>query len=77
MNIYKFKTNINCGGCIASVTPHLNGNKNINDWKVDTSSPDKVLTVSSESLAQEELKAIIAKAGFNAEEIISQRSSFC
>ncbi len=24
MNTYKFKTNINCGGCIAGVTPFLN-----------------------------------------------------
>ncbi len=71
MNTYKFKTNINCGGCIASVTPHLNGNNNINDWKVDTSTPNKVLTVSTENLGKEELKAIIAKAGFKAEEIIS------
>ena len=24
METLKFKTNINCGGCVKSVTPHLN-----------------------------------------------------
>lgn len=69
MNTYKFKTNINCGGCVASVTPHLDANKNIKDWKVDTSNPNKVLTISTENLDEDEVKAIVNKAGFKAEQI--------
>ena len=35
MKSYKFKTNINCGGCINSVTPFLNELKDA-EWNVDT-----------------------------------------
>lgn len=37
--IYQFKTNINCGSCVASVTPHLNANKELKSWEIDTLSP--------------------------------------
>lgn len=42
MKVIKLKTNINCGGCIASVTPFLNANPNIKKWEVDTNNPQKV-----------------------------------
>lgn len=48
MKIIKFKTDINCGGCLATVTPILNGANFISNWQVDTSHPEKVLTVSGE-----------------------------
>ncbi len=67
MKKYQFKTNINCGGCIASVTPHLNANENIKEWKVDTSNPNKILTVQTENLKEDEIKAIVQKAGFKVE----------
>lgn len=69
MKQYQFKTNINCGGCIATVTPHLNGNKDIKEWKVDTNNPNKILTVTTENLASDEVKAIVQKAGYKAEEL--------
>ena len=34
-NILKFKTSINCGGCIAKVTPYLDSVKGITKWEVD------------------------------------------
>ena len=40
----RFKTNINCGGCVASVKPHLDNADGIWHWEVDTTK-DKVLTV--------------------------------
>lgn len=45
---YQFKTNINCGGCMAAVKPHLDAQADIKEWEVDTKSPNKVLTVESE-----------------------------
>jgi copper chaperone CopZ len=66
MNTYQFKTNIKCGGCVANVTPHLDSNKEINEWKVDIASPDKVLTVQTESLDEEQVKKIVEKAGYQA-----------
>jgi copper chaperone len=69
MNTYKFKTNINCGGCVAAVTPALNGNKDIKEWNADTANPDKILTVQTESLTAEQVKEIVNKAGYKAEKV--------
>ena len=35
MTTVKYKTNINCNGCIKSVTPFLNELDNIETWEVD------------------------------------------
>ena len=45
METLKFKTNINCGGCIATVTPVLNTLEGIFKWDVDTANREKILTV--------------------------------
>ena len=66
---YKYKTNINCGGCVASVTPHFNASNDIKSWDVDTTNPQKVLTVESDNLSDEMIQEIINKAGFKAEKL--------
>lgn len=65
----KFKTNINCGGCVAKVTPFLNEEGGICHWEVDTASAEKTLTVKVDGILPEEVSAIVKEAGFNAEEI--------
>ncbi len=67
MRVIKLKTNINCGGCIASVTPFLNANPDIKKWEVDTTNPQKVLTVQTEHLEGNDIKTIVQKAGFKPE----------
>ncbi|HEY0354617.1 MAG TPA: heavy-metal-associated domain-containing protein [Flavisolibacter sp.] len=67
MKKYQFKTNINCSGCVAQVTPHLKQNESIKEWEVDTQNPSKILTVETEDLSAEEVKQIVEKAGFKAE----------
>ena len=67
MKVIKLKTNINCGGCIASVTPFLNASPDIKKWEVDTNSPQIVLTVQTENLEGNDIKALVQKAGFKAE----------
>ncbi len=71
MKQYQFKTNINCGGGVAKVTPVLNADTQIKEWNVDTIDPNKVLTVETENLKEEEVEAIIAKAGFKAERLVN------
>ena len=71
MKQYQFKTNINCGGCVAKVTPVLNSNQEIKDWNVDTNNPNKILTVQTENLEEDEVQALVAKAGFKTERIIN------
>lgn len=67
MEILKFKTNINCGGCIATVTPSLNNLKGVEKWEVDTKSPDKILTVQTgKGLVAEQVIASLKEKGFGA-----------
>ena len=67
MKTYKFKTTINCGGCVAKVTPYLNAESDIKKWEVDINNPEKVLTVETENLEPTEIQAIVEKVGFKAE----------
>ncbi|WP_437918882.1 heavy-metal-associated domain-containing protein [Sphingobacterium sp. LRF_L2] len=63
----QFKTNINCGNCIAKVKPHLDKLEGILDWNVDTENQDKILTVQSENVTKEDVINAIKKTGFIAE----------
>ncbi len=65
----KFKTTINCGGCVASVTPTLNKVVGEGNWQVDINDPAKVLTVDSEGTSKETVVEAVNKAGFKAEPI--------
>jgi copper chaperone len=68
METLQFKTNIKCGGCIAAVTPFLDGDQEIEKWQVDLESADRLLTVQTSHSANE-VSDLLKKAGYNAEEI--------
>jgi copper chaperone len=68
MKTLQFKTNINCGGCIATVSPALNNNDKIQKWDVDTKSANKTLTITTD-YNDTELKEILKKVEFKAESI--------
>jgi copper chaperone len=70
METLKFKTNVNCGGCIATITPHLNNLKGIVKWSVDTANPMKILTVETTGLHPEVIIEVMKKAGYKADPII-------
>ncbi len=72
MNTLKFKTNVKCGGCIATVTPHLNQLKGIISWNVDTIDPLKIMTVETEEISAEEITSVMKTAGYQAELILSE-----
>ena len=63
----KFKTNINCDGCIAKVTPALNAAQGIKACKVDSTNPKKILSVSTDQLNAEDIISVVQKAGYKAE----------
>jgi copper chaperone len=71
METIKFKTNINCGGCLAKVTPFLNEEKSIEKWEVNILTPEKTLTVESQDANPETVIKAVQKAGFKIEEIKS------
>ncbi|KUG09630.1 heavy-metal-associated domain-containing protein [Solirubrum puertoriconensis] len=64
MNTLRFKTNINCGGCIKAVTPTLNQVAGQGNWQVDTSVPDKTLTVQANSTTAQQVLEAVQEAGF-------------
>ncbi|GEO02673.1 hypothetical protein AAE02nite_03370 [Adhaeribacter aerolatus] len=68
MKTLKFKTNINCGGCIANAKPYLDAVENVQEWHVDTNNPDKILTVKGEAVSAEQVIEKVKKAGYNIEE---------
>jgi copper chaperone CopZ len=68
MKTYKFKTNINCGGCIATVKPYLDKAEGVNAWEVDTTHKDKILSVeTTEYINEEKIQNVVASAGFKAD----------
>lgn len=65
METLKFKTNIKCGNCIATVTPFLNEAVGEGNWDVDVKDPKKVLTVAAATA--DTVRQAIEKAGYKAE----------
>lgn len=72
MNTLQFKTNINCGNCIKSVTPFLNALETVDRWQVNTDVSDKILSVEteeSEALVKQQVEKAVQDAGFRIESI--------
>jgi copper chaperone CopZ len=67
--ILKFKTNINCGNCVKSVSGFINEVSDIEDWSVDTENPEKTLTVTGEQITAESIIEAVEEAGFDIEPV--------
>ncbi|HLT86131.1 MAG TPA: heavy-metal-associated domain-containing protein [Sphingobacterium sp.] len=66
---FKFKTNINCGGCVSGVRPFLNGLEGVTKWEVDTDNKDKILTVVAHTATEQDVIDSVQKAGFKIEPV--------
>jgi len=66
----KFKTNINCGGCIKSVSGFINEVESIKEWNVDTENPEKILTVEGENITASSIIEAVEEAGFDIETVV-------
>lgn len=64
MNTLKFKTTINCKGCLAKVSPNLDSIESIISWSVDLADPDKILTVESKNTDTNEIIEAVKRVGF-------------
>lgn len=60
----RYRTNLNCGVCVAAVKPYLDGEPAISRWEVDTASPDKTLTVAGDGVDQRRVGDLVGRAGF-------------
>ncbi len=67
MKTIKFKTNIKCSACVATVTPYLNEAAGENSWKVDLLDPARTLTV--ETTDEKKIVEALHKAGYKAEPV--------
>ncbi len=68
MKTLKFKTNINCGNCVATAKPFLDTLPAPSTWEVDTANPEKILTVKGEVVTAPEVIEKVKQAGFKIEE---------
>ena len=69
METFRFKTNIKCGACVATVTPHLEKVADVDRWDVDLTSPDRILTVEASGASREEVVKAVTEAGYRAEAV--------
>lgn len=63
-----FKTNINCGSCVRSVTGFLDDVPGITIWRVDVEDPDKILSVEGQ-VDEQLIVSAVREAGFDIEPI--------
>ena len=66
---FQFKTTLNCGGCVSKVQADFDNAEGIQEWNVDTANSDKILTVSSKGITEDEVINIVKSKGFKAEPI--------
>ncbi|MDP4185487.1 MAG: heavy-metal-associated domain-containing protein [Bacteroidota bacterium] len=69
MTTLKFKTSINCNGCVAKVSPFLDNTKGIDKWEVELTNPQKILTIETSSLKEEDIIDGLKNIGYRAEKI--------
>jgi copper chaperone CopZ len=69
-----FRTNLNCGSCVAAVTPFLNGSPSIKQWSVDTADPRKILAVEGTGVSRDSVERLVSDAGFKVFDEITSSS---
>jgi copper chaperone len=69
MKELKFKTNINCNGCLSKVSPQLNNESGIEEWAVDLNAVEKTLTVQSSTASKKMIMNAVQKVGFKIESL--------
>lgn len=68
MKTMHFKTDVNCSACIATVSPELEFKEKIEEWSIDITNPDNILTITTD-YTEEEIKEIFHKVGHKAETV--------
>ncbi len=68
MSEAKFKTTIQCNGCLSKVTPKLNEILEKQSWSVDLESDDRILTVNDDNVSLDVVVSAVKSVGFEIEE---------
>lgn len=64
---FLFKSTINCHNCESKVAPLLDGESEITHWEVDLEHPDRMLTVETNTLDEDDITMLVRKAGYKLE----------
>lgn len=67
MEKLQFKTSINCGNCVKSITPFLDEVEQIKTWSVNTDDDNKILTVEVDGITAAQVVDVVEDAGFDIE----------
>ena len=65
----KFKTTIQCNGCLSKVTPKLNEILEEQSWSVDLESDDRILTMNDDNVSIDAVVSAVKSVGFQIEEL--------
>lgn len=63
----KFRTNLQCENCVSKVKKDLDEKIGSDNWNVDINHSDKILTIKSSQIDEEEVLKIVKSKGFDAE----------
>ena len=69
MSEARFKTTIQCNGCLSKVTPKLNEILEEQSWSVDLESDDRILTVNDDNVSVDAVVSAVKSVGFQIEEL--------
>lgn len=69
MSEARFKTTIQCNGCLSKVTPKLNEILEEQSWSVDLESDDRILTVNDDNVSVDAVVSAVKSVGFEIEEL--------
>ncbi|MBY0232688.1 MAG: heavy-metal-associated domain-containing protein, partial [Gemmataceae bacterium] len=61
----RYRTNLRCQACVASLAPLLDAEPGIASWRADVAVPDKTLTVEGEAPPQR-VAELLERAGYKA-----------
>lgn len=68
MATMKFKTNAKCSGCVARIGEELDKHIGHDQWQIDLSTPEHVLSVEADCSAAD-VEQWVRMAGYKAEQI--------
>jgi len=69
MSEARFKTTIQCNGCLSKVTPKLNEFLEEQSWSVDLESDDRILTVNDDNISVDVVVSAVKSVGFEIKEL--------
>lgn len=64
----RYRTSAKCNGCVSAIAGKLDEIMGREDWNIDLTSPDRVLTVKSD-VAEEEIVSRVKDLGFKIERL--------